>query len=272
MKTHLVEFGSVSEVIREAVHFGFGDDAKRIDERLRQAPHAGSANPNYCNGYSWSKLESAIVNPPSALIQAVDAMRERISDCVLPEKRSRRVYNNRETGDELSPVAWAQRNPNGWTEIRSVARPKDTLTIGINLGIGWSAKTTDLLYRGAAVAALSDLFESAGHAVEIVAFKSTLDVTHRCDRVSTRVLVKPSDSPLDIGAVAFALCEVAFYRLALMSANARRCPGILTESWGRVASLDAEDLSGLDIIAERDISTEPAAIAWILQHASTLAA
>ncbi len=271
MIPHQVEFGSVSEVIREAVHFGFGDDAKRIDERLRQAPHS-EANPDYYNGYSWSKLESAIVNPPSALIQAVDAMRQRISDCVLPERRARRVYHNCETGDELSPLAWAQRNPSGWSEIRSMARPRETLTIGINLGIGWRAKTTDLLYRGAAVAALSDVLESAGHAVEIIAFKSTSDVTDRCRHVSTRVLVKPSDSPLDIGAVAFALCEVAFYRLALMSANARRCPGYLTESWGRVANLLPEERQSLDIIAEKDINTEAAAIAWILQHASTLAA
>jgi hypothetical protein len=270
MRTHLVEFGSVSEVIRDAVRFGVGDDAATIDARLRSAPRDDSGNPDYFNGYSWARLESAVANPPPALIQAVDAMRERIGDCIIPERRSRRIYSNSETGDELSPLAWAQRNPAGWTEIRSVARPRETLTIGINLGIGWKARTEDLLYRGAAVAALSDVLESAGHAVEIVAFKCTNDVTDRCERVSTRVLVKPSDSPLDIGAVAFALCEVAFYRLALMSANARRCPGTLTENWGGVVSLTPEERAGLDILAERDIRSEETALAWIRQHAAAL--
>ena len=57
MKTHLVEFGSVSEVVRDAVRFGVGDSADRIDERLRAAPHSGGANPQYYNGYrgnGWS--------------------------------------------------------------------------------------------------------------------------------------------------------------------------------------------------------------------------
>src|SRR5262249_53575375 len=217
----------------------------------------------YFNGYGWRELESAIANPPQALLDAVDSMRERIADVAIPQSRTRRVCPKSEQDEELSALAWAMRDPIGWTQIRSIAQPRDTVTVGINLSVGWRQKPSELLYRGAAVAALSDILESAGHSVEIVAFKVTNEVTDRVGRALTRVTVKASDQPLDIGAVALALAEIAFIRLALMSANARRLPGTLTRSWGKVDSLAEHERTGIDILAERDITSESAAVEWI---------
>src|SRR5262249_15052926 len=112
MNTHNVTFGSVSEVIREAIAFGCGDDANTIDERLRGALH--SATSDYSNGYGWKELESAIANPPQALLDAVDSMRQRIADVAIPQRRARRICPNSEQGDELNPLAWATRDPIGW--------------------------------------------------------------------------------------------------------------------------------------------------------------
>lgn len=259
------EFDSIRTVLAEAFAFGTGVSGSidEIDRKIRGAHHRA----DYYHGFTAKTLAKAVSNPPAALVGAVDAMRERVAELILPERRARRVCPKSEIGDELSPLAWAMRDPCGWTEIRSIHRPKDALTIGVNLSCGFHRRPEELLYRGAAAAALSDVLEHAGHAVEIIGFSAGRDLTDRSGSILSRLIVKPFDAPLDIGAVSVALCEIGFYRLAFITAEARREPGVIQDGWKCPRSLTASERAGIDILAEFDIRSEADAVAWIRQHA-----
>lgn len=263
-----LEYASIGELIGDALAQGIGDDANvaRIDERLRTAPHHYGKNPGYFNGYDIAKLRDAVGNPPAELLATVDALRERIGEAATPTVRRRRVIHGRESGEELSALAWIQRDPYGWTDIVSDTRPKLPLTIGVNLSTAWDRPASALLYRGAAAAALADVLAAQGHSVEILAFHACEKMARGTDRAYLRLTVKAADAPLDIGAVAFALSEVAFYRLAVLSAAARFARGTLSKGWGPVSRLTAQERIGIDILAEADIANEEQAVAWIQSH------
>jgi hypothetical protein len=159
-------------------------------------------------------------------------------------------------GDELDPMAWARRDGDGWSETRRERKP------------------ADLLYRGAAAAALVDLLTDRGLSVELSMFFSSmgLEKSRRGERFILRVIVKHADRPMDIGAVALAAAEIAFFRIITMSASGRLARRVLHDRMGYVAPLPDVDAADYDIVLDSDVLTESAAIDAVERHMARFAA
>src|ERR1051326_7143527 len=226
-----IEYASLTEALELAARRGYaaGDDAELIDGRLERAAAESAESCNasgYFNGHNLGSITHAVSNPPAELLRTVESMRARIAAQIpLPQRTRRRLATRRESGDELDALAWINRRPDGWTECVRDTVDSEVITIGVNLSTECSQRAESLLYRGAVAAALADILTAQGRSVEIVAIHSITAASTKIGRFESRLIVKASTAPLDIGAVAVALCEIAFYRLIVISADMRARPG-----------------------------------------------
>jgi hypothetical protein len=69
--------------------------------------------------------------------------------------------------------------------------------------------------------------------------------------------------PLDVSAVAFAMCEIAFSRIVGVCGEARHWPGTLCSGFGRPASVPVPDREGLDFLIDTDCLSRDAAEQWL---------
>ncbi len=264
-----VEFESLGETIDLALADGGGNhtrNAERLDRRLNGMD---GRDDNFFNGYNREKLGEAIANPPEELILEVERIKQQIeTETMTPTSRRRRVCRRLEMGDELDPDAWVQRSPEGWSETRYQAERKHVVKIAVNLSVDCRQTPDQLLYRGAAAAALSDVLTGEGYSVEIVAFCSHRSPLKRTDtRHVTRIIVKRSDTPLDIAAVAFALSEIAFFRSIVITAAARCFTASYRSGLGFPESLPERERGEFDIVLDDNITTETAAVAVLSKYA-----
>lgn len=267
---HRVEYASVSDIVAVATAEGEGNHAGNIDTiDQRNRRHAAEDGDGYFNGYSLESIIAALDNPPQELVLAVERIKDQIeTKVVAPTGRRRRTVRRLELGDELDPIAWVSRSPEGWSETRYQTERKHVARIAVNLSVHCRRTPQQLLYRGAAAAALADVLTVQGYSVEIVAFQSGSGLSSGQGSAVSSTIVKRADAPLDIGAVALALSEIAFFRIVTMSADARLCTSKLTGGWGHVEPLPDQDRKQFDIILDSDILTEAAAIAVVSRYAT----
>ena len=109
----------------------------------------------------------------------------------------------------------------------------------MNLTVNAGQRAEHLLWRGAAAAALADILTQRGVNVEIVAFWTIGRISNRSDMVVSRYVVKRADMPLDLGAVAVALAEIAYARLICLYGLGRHMQGILSKHMGHCETLPA---------------------------------
>jgi hypothetical protein len=165
-------------------------------------------------------------------------------------------------GDELDPIAWIQRDPDGWSEQRKEKHPKKLIKIGVNLVTPASFDAEKLMYRGAAAVAMTDVLEQMGHRVELVAFwaVSHLWGPRRGTRHVIKTVVKAGDAPLNMNAVTVAMVEIAFSRVVMMPAIARSTARTPAAGMGRCMSLRSGDKAGLDLVIDQDVVTMDQAV------------
>ncbi len=141
-------------------------------------------------------------------------------------------------------------------------------TIGVNLTVNAGQRAEHLLWRGAAAAALADILTQRGVNVEIVAFWTIGRISNRSDMVVSRYVVKRADMPLDLGAVAVALAEIAYARLICLYGLGRHMQGILSKHMGHCETLPAQDRAGIDYLAESNVTSRERAEEWLRESAA----
>ncbi|MBI5725041.1 MAG: hypothetical protein HZA50_13855 [Planctomycetes bacterium] len=224
---------------------------------------------SWANRYTRKKLLDAVQNPPKHLMDAVDEMRQSLMDEANPPVASRRrIRRNQEWGDELEAEKVLTRSFTPWDRMTREAQPRRSVTIGVNLTVHCRQRAEDLLWRGAAAAALADILTQRGVNVEIVAFWTIGKMSSMSRMVVSRYVIKRADMPLDLGSVAVALAEIAYARLVALYGLARHVPGKLDESMGVCETLPAQDRSGIDYLAESNITNRTAAENWLKTSAS----
>lgn len=260
---HRVAFDSLADAIAAATTPGIAvndGNGEYAEQRLSTASDA------FYNGYDTPGIVAALSNPPAPIIAAVDGIKRRIEATVTPPTICRRrVVRRLDMGDELDPMAWARRDPDGWSEVRRERKAAPIVHIGVNASVHCKRRPADLLYRGAAAAALVDLLTDRGVSVSVTLFSSTrgLEQCRPDDRSVARVLVKAADRPMDVGAMAVALAEIAFFRLVMIGLNIRCARRKVEPCCGWPELLPAADGADFDIVLDSDVLTESGAISVI---------
>jgi hypothetical protein len=257
------EFGSVSEAVADAMDDYAQNEGTQEYLRGRLA-RALSGRDDWSNFFTRARFLRELSAPSQHLLEAVDRMRERlIGEVDMPACPRRRIRRGQEFGEELDADRWLARDMAPWERCVRERNPRRTVTIGCNVSANGYVKPEQLLYRGAAALALADILSGRGVNVGIVLFDSRSDPTESIGRSVIRHVVKDPMMPLDVSAVAFAMCEIAYFRVVMAIGGMRHIPGSMNESLGCARNLPATDRAGLDFLIESDVLSEPEAVEWL---------
>jgi hypothetical protein len=260
---HRYEFKSVREAVEDALQDYAQNDTNRKRIRASQE-QALSGEASWGNYFTKERLLAEVFNPSAELRSAIDRMRERLVDGVeLPTAARRRVRRGLDYGDEIDADRWLVREPNCWERTVREPQPRRTVTIGCNVVVSGGHKPEQLLYRGAAALALADLLTRQGCNVQIVMFKCASEPTSHVSQSVFRYELKAPDMPLDLSAIAFAMCEIAFCRTVAVCGGYRHLPGVLKSGFGTPSDVPAADREGVDYLIDRDVLSEEAATEWL---------
>jgi len=260
---HRYEFASVSDAVEDALCDYAQNDTNA--ERIRATQSSAlSGSDRWGNYFTRERLLGELHSPSQELLGAVDEMREQlIGSLDLPTTPRRKVRRGLDWGDELDADRWVNRDPNAWERSIREAQPRRTVTIGCNITVAAMVKPEQLLYRGAAALALADILTQRGCNVTIVLFKSVHNSTRSVDWGVIRYEVKSPLMPLDLSAVAFAMCEIAFSRIVGVCGECRHWPGVLTSGFGHPAPVPPADREGIDYLIDADCLSREAAESWL---------
>ena len=196
-------------------------------------------------------------------------MRRQLMEEVAPPQSTRRkVRRNQDWGDELDAESVLVRSLNPWDRMTRENQPRRSVTIGVNLTVHCGQKPYELLWRGAAAAALADILTQRGINVEIVAFWTIEQMSSRCGKVVGRYIIKSADMPMDIGSVSVAIAEIAYARLVALYGLARHVPGVVKKSLGYCSALPEADRAGIDYYVDEKVTRREVAEEWLRQSAN----
>lgn len=263
-----ITFDSVGEAVIDSMADYAQNEGNRQFIAGRLASHM-SGHDSWANRFTREKLLATIENPPQKLLEAVEQMRAALMEEVCPPVCSRRrVARNQEWGDELNAEHVLTRSLTPWERMTRENQPRRSVTIGINLTIHSGRRAEHLLWRGAAAVALADILAQRGVNVDIVAFWTISRMSDESRMIVSRYTIKRSDMPLDVGAAAVALAEIAYARLVCLYGLARHVPGTLDDCMGCCETLPAQDRDGVDYLAESSITSRDTATTWLRNSAS----
>jgi len=256
-------FESIGEAVRDAL-----DDYAQTERsagilRTELERHL-SGHDRWANNFTRERFLVELSNPSPDLLAAVDAMREKLVGEVAPPMGSRRkIRRGQDWGEELDPDRWFVRDLSPWERSVREACPRHTATIGCNLSVNCGVRPEQLLYRGAAALALADILTSRGMNIGIVLFDGVAAPTRTVGRGVIRYRAKDPLMPLDLSAVTFAMCEIAWYRIVGVFGGSRHWPGYLNTGKGHADKLPAADREGVDYLIESDVFGQQQAEAWL---------
>ena len=230
---------------------------------------ARPSDSEFWNGYSADSFRESVGCAPQHIVDAVRAFADRL-EAPEPKSIQRRRARRLDEGDEIDVERFRlQRRADCWEEMRREHRlaPR-VLRLGIATNVNGGARPEDLLYRGAAAVAYAEIAERAGYQVEIVGVATCSQLWKFAPkrRWVSAIDIKPPGCPLDVSAVAFALCEIAFHRLGTMLARAREMDGTIRHpGWGRTEQLSPDEIAELRLteVANYGIKTREQAEAWL---------
>lgn len=257
------EFASVGEAVRDALD-DYAQNMTTQETVRAKLAYALSGRSEWGNHFTPPQFMAELSKPSEHLTDAVDRMREQlIGEVAAPTAPRRKVRRGQEWGDELDVDRFLSRDPSPWDRNVRERQPRRTVTIGCNLSIDGEAKPEELLYRGAAALALADVLASRGVNVGIVAFYSVGHPTDCVKRGVVKYVLKDPLMPLDLGAITFALCEIAFFRVVGALGALRHWPGKVSWGLGQPAMLPAADRADLDYLVDEDVNGEAQATVWL---------
>jgi hypothetical protein len=257
------ECGSVTEAVKDALD-DYAQNANTQEYLRGRMLTALGGGDSWANNFTRARFVKELSDPSRHLLEAVDRMRERlVGEVAAPSTPRRRVRRGQEFGEELDSDRYLAHSLSPWDRNVREQQARRTVTIGCNLSVNAGARPEQLLYRGAAALALADILSSRGVNVGIVLFNSRTDPTDRVERAVERYVVKDPLMPLDVSAVAFAMCEIAFFRVVSALGGMRHFPGKHHVGLGCVSVLPTADREGLDYLVEADVLSEDAAVEWL---------
>lgn len=233
------------------------------------------AGGSYYGTGSLAKVQADLLNPPKDIVaiidEAKDAIRNRIE---LPVQPRRRVRHNLEQGDELDPVAWVTRNPDGWSDVLKERQTKRCIKIGVNINAPWSSKPNHLAWRGAAACALADCITELGHNVEVVVFEVGANISPDTKYGEfIELTVKPMNAPLDVAALAVSCASIAFTRCVMLTAKLRMVNTYHAgHGLGHTTHVSAEDTKNIDFMLEAQVCDKESAISYVLERVNQIRA
>lgn len=258
---HRYEYGSISEATELAVTSYAQTDSGRIDLDGRQHGYWGG---DFYNFYSKDRLLGELSNPSQGLVDAVQQMRDRLSEeLALPTTPRRKIRRGQDYGDEVDVDRWLARDPYMWDRNVREQNPSRTVTIGCNIAVSCGRKPHELLWRGAAALALADFLNERGVNVQIVVFKAVEGPAAGVSKGVIRYTVKDATMPLDVNSLALAMCEIGWCRAVAVHGGARHWPGKLQMGLGTPCNLPAADAKGIDYLIEQTVVTQEGADAWL---------
>jgi len=253
--------------IRDAVRDAFTDYAQTEANRDKiNLSHRRSltGDNTWAHHFTQERLLAEVSNPSQHLLDTVEEMkREIVGDLDLPAAPRRKVKRGLDYGDELDADRYLNREPNAWDRNCRELQPRRAVTIGCNVAVHFRRRPEELLYRGAAALALADVLTERGVNVGIVVFKCVREPSDRVEKAVTRYPVKDPLMPLDVGALAFAMCEIAFARVIGVHGASRHYPGSLDSGYGYSDDLPWADAKGLDYLIEQTVVSKESAVEWI---------
>lgn len=214
-----------------------------------------NANSRWYNYYDLSRVTRELETPPecgAAVKQLADDLEEQHQ---FTEKK-RKVRHRLPDGDDLDPVAWAQRDPEGWSATVKEQQAKGVIRIAVNIVVSAGKDPEDLFYRGAAAAALADVLEGAGYSTEIVGFISVQGFYSKKRKSHNAVLsvtLKEPDQMLDVNSVALATAEIGFFRVIGLAALTVSTEKEIAAGMGRPGDLPDGMKENFDIILDADV-------------------
>ena len=258
------EYDSVTAATKLALDYTKGQASgcrQKINERMDECL---SGSDGWAHNYTRERFLSELESPQQELLDAIERLKEQLLvDVPMPMGRRRRIKRGCDCGDEIDADRWLMRNPDCWERSEQQHVPSRQVTIGCNLSIHAGARPKNLLYRGAAALALADVLTERGVNVEVVAFYSSKKRTGTVRRAVEKVRIKRSDAPMDVGSLAFAMCEIAWFRVVGALGGTRTMPGGYREGLGYPQSLPPPDRAGIDYLIEKDVMDEWAAKDWL---------
>lgn len=218
----------------------------------------------WTNHYNYARLAEDAANPPAHLLDAVNSMRQRMIDRVAPPNATRRrLRRGRDWGDDIDSDRFLARDPMMWNRVEREPQSKRSVMIGCNLAVNAGRKPEDLLWRGASALALADVLTQRGVNVGVVLFSSVGTPSSVVNRGVIKYMAKDPQMPLDLGALAFAMCEIAWFRLVAAVGDSKLWPGRLSGGLGSANPLPVADRRGLDFIIDEDVIGQTGAEQWL---------
>lgn len=262
-RVHRIDYDSIREIVEEALSDHAQTDGNRELLRVVNTKHL-TGEDKWANYFTKDKLLEQVHRPAEKLLKAIDDMREHLTAEVdMPTKPRRKIRRGQDWGDTLDADRILARDPMPWERTDREPQDKRLVKIAVNLSVHCRQKPSEILYRGAATLALADFLTEQGCNVEIVAFMVAGNVSDDVNVGVSKIVVKHPDMPMDVGALAFSLCEIAFYRLVVVIGSARRWPGKLYHGLGHPQQIPQADRDGFDFLVEEDITSESAAVEWL---------
>lgn len=260
----LVRFDSVSQIVK----FALGDAPCRCSDNneilfrfWRESEGSG-----YWNCFTLEEFQWELRNPSRRRLEAVHELREQIRLSLPPRPSvSRRVRVGMPDGEELDPMAWIRRDPDGWAGLVRVERPSSSRLVRIACNVSASCEKTqkDVLHRGAAIAALADVLTARGRSVEVVALKGASCAWRGGGSYVQRIVVKRGGDPLDLPALALCLAEIAFMRVVCLSAMIKFAPDRVVRGFGIPMGVPDALVGDYDAVADFDILSKRSALAFV---------
>lgn len=266
------DFDGVDHVVDFALHGRTACAANEVEveDWLRDASCGRSRD--YFNDVTPATLEAYLARCPSHLLEAIEAVKRDLEGQIDPPTRSRRrLRRRREDGCDLDPLLVATRDPEPWDRIERESRPRGVARVVVNTAVLSLRKPKDLLWRGAAACAVADLYTSAGVSVEIVSASVSADISSQVRQCCARFVIKHADAPLDVGLATIALCEIAFFRLAVMTARTRALPDRVSDGWGQTTRLSGDVTADFDLVVDSNVRDRETATRVVTAQAAAIA-
>jgi hypothetical protein len=259
------QFDSISDAVESALS-NFGATEENAIRVTNEIDSSLTGRCSWANYYSKESFMNCLKESPKRLVDAVEEMKNEIlsdvADFVGYQPR-RKVKRGQEFGDEICSDRFLSRIPNVWERSVKVMMPKKTVRIGANLSVNCNVGAEQLIYRGAAALALADILNSKGFNVEIASYFTIRHLTNKAEWFTSKIVLKNSSMPLNVGSLAFVMCDIAFPRIVMALGSARLLDGTIDGGFGYAAGLTTADRNECDYIIDANVLSKEAAINWI---------
>ena len=226
---------------------------------------------SFRNQYNVKRSVRELEEPPKAS-KEVRGLATQLEEQFDFEQTMRKRTYRREQGDELDPVAWVQRDPQGWSDVEYIPQTKPVIKLGVNLAISCGAKPSQFYPRGACLVALCDILSAQGYSVEVSAFMATRDLDWESSVHVMETTVKAPDAPLDVDGLSLVCSEIGYFRTIGFLTYIEASEKEVSHDLGMPEKMPEHLAEGFDLILDSNLLSMNKALAQVIDFMGTLEA